>query len=51
MICIIQLLKIEIRKQLADDQYDNNENDYNNFDDFITPNHYIGTKNNNEILK
>ena len=34
-----------------DDQYENDENDYINFNDFITPNHYIGIKNNNEILK
>ena len=28
-----------------------NENDYNIFDDFITPKHYIGRKKNNEIIK
>ena len=28
-----------------------NENDYNNFHDFITPNHYIEIKNSNEILR
>ena len=27
------------------------EIDYVNFDDFFTPNHYIGRKNNNEILR
>ena len=27
------------------------ENDYINFQDFITPNHYNGRKNNNEILR
>ena len=33
-----------------DNQYENDDNDYFNFNDFITPNHYIGIKNNNEIL-
>ena len=33
-----------------DDQYENDENDYINFND-IVPNHYIGIKNNNEILR
>ena len=27
-----------------DDKNENNENDYINFNDFITPNHYIGIK-------
>ena len=30
---------------------DNNENDYINFHDIITPHHYIGRKNNKEILR
>ena len=30
---------------------DENENDYFNITDFFTPRHYIGRKNNNEILK
>ena len=30
---------------------ENDENDYINFNDFITPNHYIGRKSNNEILR
>ena len=29
---------------------ENIENDYNNFHDFITPNHYIGREIDNEIL-
>ena len=29
----------------------NNENDYIIFKDFVTPNHYIGIKNDNEILR
>ena len=34
-----------------DNQYENDENDYISLNDVITPNHYIGIKNNNEILK
>ena len=34
-----------------DNQYENDENDYIDINDFITPNHYIGIKQNNEILK
>ena len=33
-------------KVIADDQYD-----YLNFNDFITPNHYIGIENHKEILR
>ena len=33
-----------------DNQYENDENDYMNYEDFISPNHYIGIKKNNEIL-
>ena len=33
-----------------DNQYENDDKDYINFNDYITPNHYIGIKNNNEIL-
>ena len=44
---------IETRDEykVEDNQYENNENDYINFQDFITPNHYIGSKNSNEILR
>ena len=38
-------------KELVNDEY---ENDYNFFNDIfihIVPNHYIGRKNNNKILK
>ena len=34
-----------------DNQYENDENDYININDFIPPNHYLGIKSNNEILK
>ena len=33
-----------------DVQYENGQNDYINFDDIINPNHYIGIKNDKEIL-
>ena len=34
-----------------DNQYENDENDYIDINDFILPNHYIGIKSNNEILR
>ena len=46
MIFIILLLKTD-EKKFMNDQY---ENDYINFSDII-PNHYVGRRNNNEILK
>ena len=33
-----------------DNQYENDDNDYINFNDILTPNHYIGIKKNNVIL-
>ena len=38
-------------KEIVNDQYEDNENDYINYEDFITLNHYIGFKNNNETLQ
>ena len=37
-------------KEIVNDEYENNENDYINLIDFITPNQCIGRKNDNEIL-
>ena len=37
-------------KEIVSIEYENNEKDYNNFDDFLTPNHYIGKKHKNEVL-
>ena len=34
-----------------DNQYENDENDYINFNDFITPNHYIGIKPRETLLR
>ena len=31
-------------KEIVNNHYEKNENDYNNFHDFITPNLYIGKK-------
>ena len=38
-------------KDIIDDKNENTENDYTNFEDFITPNHYNARKNDNIILK
>ena len=42
------VIKNRDEKEVVNDEY---ENDYINFKDTITPNHYIGRKNNNEILR
>ena len=44
---------IRIRDENRDiyNQYENNENDYNNVNDYITPNHHIGIKKNIETLR
>ena len=39
------VIKNRDEREILDDQYEINENDHINFDDFITPNHYIGRKN------
>ena len=35
----------------VDDQYENKDNDYINFNDFITPNHYVGITPRETILR
>ena len=45
------VIKTRDENKDIDNQYENDENDYININDFITPNHYIGIKNNNEILR
>ena len=42
------VIKNRDEKEIVNDQY---ENDYINFDDIITPNHYIGRKNNKGMLR
>ena len=44
------VLKNRDEKDNVDHQYRNNEKDYINFNDII-PNHYIGRKNNKEMLR
>ena len=44
------VIKVRDENKNIDNQYENDENDYINFNDFITANHYVGIKNDNEIL-
>ena len=41
------VMKNRDKNEVVNDEY---ESDFNNFKDLITPNHYIGRKNNKEIL-
>ena len=43
--------KTRYEKRDIDNQYENDDKDYNNFNDFITLNHYIGIKPRETILK
>ena len=45
------IIKTRDENRDIDNQYENESNDYINFHDFITPNHYIGIKKKNETLK
>ena len=45
------VVKTRYENKDIDIQNENDENDYINFNDIITPNHYIGRKNDNEILR
>ena len=45
------VIKTRDENRDIDIQYENDENDYIDINDFITPNHYIGIKQNNEILR
>ena len=45
------VIKTRDEKRDIDNQYENDENDYINYEDFISPNHYIGIKKNNEIIR
>ena len=44
------VIKVRYENRNIDVQYESDYNDYVDFNDFIIPNHYIGIKNNNEIL-
>ena len=45
------VIKVRDENRDIDIQNENDENDYIDITDFITPNHYIGIKQNNEILR
>ena len=45
------VIKVRDENKDIDNQYENDDNYYINFNDFITPNHYIGIKKYNEKLK
>ena len=45
------VIRIRDEDKDIDNQYEDDDNDYNNFNDFITPNHYIGIKPRETILK
>ena len=38
------VIKVRDENKDKDNQYENDDNDYINYEDFITPNHYIGLK-------
>ena len=46
---IYTVIKNRDDKEIANDHYEDNENDFVNFEDFITPNHNTGSENLNEI--
>ena len=45
------VIKTRVENRDIDNQYENDDNDYNKFNDLIPPNHYVGIKRNNEILR
>ena len=45
------VIKVRDENRDIDNQYEKDEDLYIDINDFITPNHYIGIKNNNEILR
>ena len=44
-------IKVRDENLDIDNQNEDNDNDYINFNDIITPNHYIGIKNDNVTLR
>ena len=38
------VIKTRDENKDKDNQYENDENDYINFQDFVNPNHYVGIK-------
>ena len=51
MICVITWLKKRDEKEIVNDKYEHNENEYYTFNDFLTPNHSILIKPRATILK
>ena len=45
------VIKVRNQNKDIDNQYENDDNDYINFNDFITPNHHVGTKPRETILR
>ena len=45
------VIKVRDENKNIDNQYENDDNDYIDINDFITPNHYIGIKNRETILR
>ena len=45
------VIKVRDGNRHIDNQYENDDNDYINFKDFITSNHYVGIKPRETILK
>ena len=45
------VIKTRDENKDIDNQFEDDYHDYIDINDFITPNHYIGTKQNNEILR
>ena len=45
------VIKVIEENKDIDNQYENDDNNYFDIIDFVTPNHYIGIKNGNEILR
>ena len=45
------VIKVREENKDIDNQDQNDDKDYINYEDFISPNHYVGIKKNNEILR
>ena len=45
------VIRIRDENREIDNQYENDDNDYIISTDYISPNHYVGIKKNNEILR
>ena len=50
MVCIKLIAKTQMKKTV-NNIYGDYENDYIRYDDFVTPSHFIGRKNDNIMLR